>query len=276
MTRAGGAALLLVLWLIALLTALVGAYALTARIEGLQGRTEVDGLAAREAARAGIEYALTRLASNDPAIQWVPDGRAYRWRFGQAVVAMEIADESGKVDLNAADATLLSNLFRAIGEEPDRAARLASAIVDWRDPDSLTQPQGGAEDADYGAAGLPYGAADMPFATVAEVEQVLGMTPTTFARVSPFLTVFSGMPAPNPQFAPPQVLQAMGVDARQAKAGVGDGFVGGGTGTYSIRSQAQLPNRSRAALLVVVRSGGSGLPGSAYVPLRWEEGEAPR
>ena len=40
MTGMRGAALLLVLWLVALLTALVGAYALTARIEALQGRVE--------------------------------------------------------------------------------------------------------------------------------------------------------------------------------------------------------------------------------------------
>ncbi|NLA67729.1 MAG: general secretion pathway protein GspK, partial [Gammaproteobacteria bacterium] len=36
--RQRGAALVLVIWLVALLTALVGAYAATARIEDMQGR----------------------------------------------------------------------------------------------------------------------------------------------------------------------------------------------------------------------------------------------
>ena len=52
-----GAALLLVMWLIALLAALVGAFALIARTEYLQGRVLVRGLVAENAARAGIEYA---------------------------------------------------------------------------------------------------------------------------------------------------------------------------------------------------------------------------
>ena len=61
--RAAGAALILVLWLIALLSALVGTFAMTARIEHLQARVLDRGLVAREAARAGhlaaqVEYAI--------------------------------------------------------------------------------------------------------------------------------------------------------------------------------------------------------------------------
>ena len=41
-----GAALLLVIWLIALLTAVVGAFAMAARVEYLQGRTLSDGVVA--------------------------------------------------------------------------------------------------------------------------------------------------------------------------------------------------------------------------------------
>ena len=47
-----GVALLLVLWLIALLTALIGAFALTAKIEGLQGRVLHRGVISEEVARA--------------------------------------------------------------------------------------------------------------------------------------------------------------------------------------------------------------------------------
>src|SRR5688572_1542183 len=52
--RSRGAALLLVLWLITLLTALVGGFALAARIEAMQGRVLVSGLVADNVARAGI------------------------------------------------------------------------------------------------------------------------------------------------------------------------------------------------------------------------------
>lgn len=281
--RARGAALLLVMWLIALLTALVGAFALTSHMENLQGRVLVRGIVAEQAARAGFEYAMTRVDTPDPQRNWLPDGRAYTWRFDDAEVEIRLIDEAGKVDINAADATLLSGLMRAVGAEPDVAAGVASAILDWRDPDLLTQPQGGAEDPDYAAAERAYGAKDAPFDTVAEVEQVLGMTPALYEKVAPHLTVYSGNAQPEAAFASAEVLTAMGQDPAQAMAqrrqtGPGDagGLVATPSGTYSIASRARLRNGREAVLRVVARAGGSGVPGSAYTPLRWEEGASPR
>ena len=96
MTGMRGAALLLVLWLVALLTALVGAYALTARIEALQGRVGSRGAMAQEIARAGMEYALVRVADRNPETHWQPNGRAYAWRFDGHDVQVRIIDETGK------------------------------------------------------------------------------------------------------------------------------------------------------------------------------------
>ena len=123
MTRARGAALLLVLWLIVLLSALVGAFALTAKTEALQGRVLYHGIVADQAARAGLDYAVTRIEQTDPRLQWLPDGRDYRWRFADAGITVKIVDESGKVDLNQADAVLLGALFEAAGRSARRAAR---------------------------------------------------------------------------------------------------------------------------------------------------------
>lgn len=286
-----GAALLLVLWLLALLTALVGAFALTAQTEHIQGVVASRGLAAREAARAGVEYAIARLSNDDPRLRWLADGRSYDWRFAGARVEINIVDEQGKVDLNVADAPLLASLLRVLGSDQHDAGQLAGAILDWRDADSLTQPSGGAEDADYAAAGRGYGAADAPLGSVAEVEQVLGMTPALYARLAPNVTVFSGRAQPDPTYASSEVLTAMGLDAAQITAQRqgwdpasgqapptlpgGQPLVGSNSGTYSIRSRARLFGRT-AELRVVVRSGGNGLPGSAWTPLRWEEGTLPR
>ena len=286
-----GAALLLVLWLVALLTALVGTFALAARTEHLQGQVLSRGVVAQQAARAGIEYAITRIGNDDPRWRWLGDGREYHWTYGDAQVDIRIVDEQGKVDLNMADAGLLASLLRVLGSDPRQAAQVAAAILDWRDIDSLTQPSGGAEDADYAAAGRAYGAADVPLESVAEVEQVLGMTPALYARLAPQVTVYSGRERPDPAFASAQVLAAMGLDAprvlAQRRAWTpasgrpppllpgGEPLVGTDSGTYSIDSRARLRGRT-AVLRVVVRSGGNGLPGSAWTPLRWEEGASPR
>ncbi|TDK34142.1 general secretion pathway protein GspK [Luteimonas terrae] len=278
-----GAALLLVLWLITLLAALVGAFALTARIEQQQGRVLYRGVAADQAARAGLEYALTRLAMDDPALQWQPDGRPYAWRFHDVAVDVRIVDETGKVDLNAADGTLIAALLQATGAEPDVALQVAGAIVDWRDGDDFVQITGGAEAADYASAGRPYGAKNAPFESVAEVEQVLGMTPALFEAVSSYLTIYSRLPSPDPQFAAAPVLQATGVEADPilaAREAVGaqlmGALLGSGSGTYSIESLARLPEGRSARLRAVIRTGGGAVPGTAYSVLRWEEGASPR
>lgn len=296
--RQRGAALLLVMWLIALLAALVGAFALTARVEHLQGRVLVRGLVAENAARAGLEYALTRVAATEPRRQWLPDGRPHRWRYGDAHVEVKIVDENGKIDINQADMTLLTEFIRGIAGAPSgddapgidqqQAAKLAAAILDWRDPDSLSQPAGGGEDNDYASAGLPYGAKDAEFESVAELEQILGFTPDLYAKMVPHLTVFSGRARPDPAFASAQVLNAMGMDGAEVVAlrqrwnpasGVpaptlpdGGSLVGGSSGTYSIESRARLADRREAVLRAVVRAGGA-RPGTAYTPLRWQAGD---
>lgn len=291
-----GAALLLVLWLIAMLTALIGAFALSARVENLQGKVLMRGLIAQNAARAGMEFALTRVQQSDPRLQWRPDGTAYRWSYGGAQVEVKLIDENGKVDLNQADPTLLTALIQGVGgiEQQADAARLASAIVDWRDPDPLTQIAGGAEDPDYASAGLPYGAKDAEFESVAEIEQILGFTPALYAKLEPYLTVYSGRAQPDPSFAAAPVLDAMGMNGADVVAQRGrrnpdgtpmpggglpgqlPGLVGEGSGTYSIDSRARLSDGRESVLRVVVRAGGGAVPGMAYTPLRWEEGASPR
>lgn len=283
-----GAALLLVLWLLLLLAGLIGGFALTARVESMQGQVLVRGVAANAIARAGLEYALTRVDDADPRRRWTPDGRPQPWSYRGAHLTVTLTDENGKIDLNQSDLTLLTELFRAVGEPGERAARLAAAVLDWRDPDLLTQPAGGAEDPEYAAAGLPYGTKDGEMESVAELEQVLGVTPALYAKVEPYITVHSGRTAPDPAFAPALVLDAMGQDGKAMVAartapfagnpdptGAGQ-FVASGSGTYSIESRARLPDGRESLLRAVVRVGGNAVPGMAYTVLRWEEGASPR
>lgn len=264
-----GAALLLVMWLILLLSGLVAGYAMSARIESMQGNGLARSIAARQAARAGVEYAVSRLLDGDPAQRWVPDGRAYPFVFDGAQLDVWVRDETGKVDLNVAAPDLLASLLRTQGESAESATRIAGAIADWRDEDSLVQVAGGAEDANYAAAGLAWGAKDAPFETVAELEQVLGMRPALFRLLAPYLTVHGARAVPDAKFADATVLQAVGIERPQP---IDDSLPVSGSGTYSIDSRARLANGRRAHLSVILRMGGNGLTGSSYTPLRWQDG----
>ncbi|WP_225764837.1 type II secretion system protein GspK [Stenotrophomonas sp. Marseille-Q4652] len=285
--RMRGAALVLVLWLVALLTALVGAFALTARVEHLQGRVLAETAAGQERARAGIEYALVRLQGSPDQPAWLADGRRYRWQFDQARIDLRIIDESGKIDINNADPALLAALFQALEVEPNRAQQLAGAIIDWRDSDDLRQPVGGAEDPDYATAGLPYGAKDARFDSVGELQRVLGMDAGLMARLVPLVTVYGDRSRPDPRFAPGPVLAAMGLDAAAVLAAreAGDAAAvmdpeappsAPGSGTYSIEARAQLDEERETVVRAVVRSGPSAVPGMAYTVLRWEHGTGTR
>ncbi len=270
MRRARGAALLLVMWVVLLLSGLVAGYAMSSRIESLQGNGVGRGLVAAEAARAGVELAAARMLEGDPARRWAADGRGYRIEFDGIPVEVSVRDETARIDLNQADLELLTRLFVVLGEPRQAATRVAAAIVDWRDPDSLLQPAGGAEDDRYRAAGLAWGAKDAPFETVAEVEQVLGMRPALYAAAAPHLTVHGGRAQPDARFADDVVLAAM--EMNRPGAIDPDAAPPPGSGTYSIDARARLPDGRRAQLSVVLRMGGSGLPGSTYTALQWQAG----
>ncbi|MDR1076978.1 MAG: general secretion pathway protein GspK [Xanthomonadaceae bacterium] len=277
-----GVALLLVLWLVALLAAVVGAFALMARMEAMQGKVFSSSAEVREIARAGIEYGIVRVQDSDGRTHWMADGRPYRWQFADGNLEIRIVDEIGKVDLNDSDLEMLSALIRVVGEtDSGTADRLAGAIVDWRDQDSLTPPNGGAEDADYLSAGRPYGAKDAPFESVAELQQVLGFAPELYARLEPYLTLYAGRSRPDPRYAQAPVLTALGLDAqaiireREKPAGGGDAiqFADMGSGTYSIESRARLGDGRQGVLRMTVNTRPRvPVPGSVYDILRLEEG----
>ncbi|EWS77063.1 general secretion pathway protein K [Xylella taiwanensis] len=277
--RARGAALIVVLWLVALLTAMIGVFALSARIEHLQGSVLVSGAQAQEVARAGLEYAVSRLQGSNPTqVPWILDGRSYDWRYADATLQMRMSDESGKVDLNVADLQLLTALIRALGVDVERAARLAGAIIDWRDTDHLVSP-GGAEDPDYAAAGLPYGAKDSPFESIGELRLVLGMDTDLYRRMLPNVTIYSGNLKPDVRCAPAPVLTALGQDvgavlAQRQQFFASDASKQKGSGTYSIESKVRLAQGRGAMLRAVVRMGSARIPGMTYTILRWEEGVA--
>lgn len=284
-----GAALVLVMWLLVLLAAIIAALALASRTEWLQGRHEVEALRARAAAEAGIELAVTRMLDFDVNRRWRPDGRPYALALDGIDVEVRVQDETGKVDLNTADALLLAGLVEALGEDRLRASAVAAAILDWRDPDPLLSPGGGAEDDDYARAGLPWPCKDQPFESVDELQRVLGVDAGLYARMRPFVGVHGGVAQPDVGYAPREVLVAMGLPpstiaqvealrglAGGGQAGAGEGaaaLAGFGSGTYSVESRATLGDGTRVVLHATLRAGPTGVFGQLYTPLDWREGD---
>jgi len=206
----GGIALVLVLWVIALLTTMAAAVVMTARTDAYLAHNRVAEAQIRALSEAAITLVALRLRSPEDSDHWLPDGAPHLWEFAGRGLEIRLYNEGSRIDLNGAPDTLLAGLLRAVGVAAADAERLGKAIIDWRDPDDEAQFQG-AESAEYHAAGLPYGSKNAPFATVEELRLVLGFTPELVRALADHVTVNGSGGAVLQEYADPVVLAALDV-----------------------------------------------------------------
>jgi general secretion pathway protein K len=288
--RQKGIALVIVLWILLLVTISTGAYTLMARMDQLEAHTILSGTRARMAAEAGLNLTVLSLRDPDEISRLIPDGRPYTFQFQDVEVEIKVIDERGKLNINAADETTLTQLFTANGLEGDEALYLAAAILDWVDADEIERPNG-AEIDSYSALGLPLGPGNRKFVMIEEVLQVVGMSFDLFVKIEPGLTVYSKSRAPNAAYAPLEALLALPemteedalnfLAERQSEDSTGavgtvlpSGEVAMAQGrglTYSILAKATLPNGVWDQIEATIRLGGDS-DGFPFRVLRWREG----
>lgn len=206
--RDRGIALVSVLWVTFLLTVIAASVAQTIRVQIQTAHNARSSAVAQVMADSAVTLAALELNELRRDPNWRGDGRVMTYDLPGGRVLVSVWDEGGKIDLNHATDSLLSNLFLANGVSQQETWALVDAIGDWRDPDDLTRING-AEDREYRRAGLEYGAKDGPFGRVAELRRVLGISPDLYRRVAPALTVYSGQRGVDPEVAPPAVLRAL-------------------------------------------------------------------
>lgn len=285
-----GVALLIVLWVLVLLSIISGTLALLAKAENLEARTLFDDSRARMGALAGIQRAVYEMRNPDLETKWIPDGRPYSFNLGDMEVTVALTDETGKIDLNSASEQVKLNLFMGHGLDPVSAQAIVDAIEDWRDPDEFIRPAG-AEANEYDAAGLPWAPPNAAFATVEELQQVLGMTYALYSQIEPGITVFSGRGDVNAAFAPvesllsfPDIDQSLAQQLMEQRSEfdgtnpqpitLPDGSTAiaqGGGLTFSVQARATLNNRAWTQVEGTFRLG-TDLLGRPYRIVRWQEG----
>lgn len=280
-----GVALLIVMWALTLLAIMLGGYAMLARTEGMQARYQFAQTQAHYAAEAGVMRAIYGLQDTQPQTHWVADGRTYPFKYEDASVKISVIDEGGKVDLNAARPEVLMALLGAAGVDNGQARDIAQSIVDWRSF-GISSDDVSRRAQTYKAAGRDYGPRSGPFASIEELQMVLGMTPAIYAKIGSAITIWSGRDSPDPNTAPPLALAAIPnmdpqqiaslIAARQAGAQPGSnvqGLAGIQGVTHSIRSEATLADGTRAVLKATVRLQGVRFGAQPYAVLRWQEGD---
>ena len=210
--RQRGFALLIVLWSLVPLGLLFALLSGSARSD-TQLAGNLRGAAAMEACADGaINTAIFGLLQGQAALG-VSTLPLCGW-----TVAVEIDSQSGLVNPNIASPELLRALLLRVGVSGRQAESVAAAIADWRTPGQRARAFG-AKAAEYRAAGLDYGPPGAPLETLAELQDVLGVTPRLFEMLAPYLSLQSDRD-PEPGLAPPPVRAAlgdMGVRTREAE-----------------------------------------------------------
>lgn len=204
--RERGIALLVVIWVLALLTVLIVGFSGDARTELLLARNHYESAGARAIADAGVSLAIFGVLDPVPETQWLADGRSRTLRYGDGTIRVSVQDEGGKIDLNAAAPEFLAGLLRTAGGlNAADAAALAQAIDEWRQP----KQQAAAPRGRRGAARTMVRQQANAFRVIEDLRLVPGVSREIYDRVAPFVTVYSGVGDIDPLTAPPEVLRSL-------------------------------------------------------------------
>jgi general secretion pathway protein K len=222
-----GIALIMVLWVLAVLMVIVLSFSYLSRTESLAAVSFRQGVEKKFLAEAGIEKAVMEIfyRRTNPNVQtdiegvetWRVDGTPYTVKIGDDHYTVAITDESGKINLNTLNDTsviILKNLLANMGVEGPQADTIADSILDWKDPDDLVRLNG-AESDYYMSLPNPYKAKNANFDTLEELSLVKGMTPAilygdgTKKGIIDFLTMNSNSAQINVGAAPREVLMAI-------------------------------------------------------------------
>lgn len=210
---ARGAALILVLWLVASLSLVVLAGAQGVRQQTQRTSLDLERLRAESILDAAVQLTAQRLMSKKDVASGY---RIQRVPLGANDVWVEITPSEGLVDINVASDALLQALFqRAGGMAPGEALIMVSRVRDFIDADDIPNGVGGAESAQYRAAGWPAVPRNAALEDLSELRSVLGMTAELYETIAPHLGI-NGQQRIEIDSTPPAL-----IDALTGQAGIG-------------------------------------------------------
>lgn len=217
-----GMALLLVLVVVALLSALLTELAFSTLVDLRLAETFRDSTRAAYLAKGGVRVGRALLQEDrngwDHESEFWGQGVA-SYPVGDGVISVTVQDQDGLFNLNrlvvggVADNVFkrrCTKLFLELGlPDPED---LTAALIDWIDADDIvySDPQtgaSGAEESYYQGLANPTRCKNAPFDSLEELAGVRGFTPEVLSTLKGLITVY-GVRQLNVNTAPPQVLFA--------------------------------------------------------------------
>lgn len=240
MKRQRGVALLLVLWVLALLSTLLAGLVGWVHLQNRQALWQRQQTQTLLAAEAGIGLAVLAQLDRDPQRRWNADGQPHALQFDQATLAVSLTSEAGKLDINAAPVDSFARLITACGGSAEQSRTLAQALTQRRGNDRA------------------------PLRTIEEVRELPGMDPHRYTCASQHLTLWSGLPTPDSRLASAWLRRALNLPQ-------GGGNTKAAGSVITLQSRATLPGGFSKTLSVTLLLNPSKEGVRPYRVLRWQE-----
>jgi general secretion pathway protein K len=240
MNRQRGVALLLVLWVLALLGTLLAGLVGWVHLQNRQALWQRQHTQAVLAAEAGVGMAVLAQLDRDPQRRWNADGQPHALRFDDASLAVSVTSEAGKLDVNTAPVESFARVVLACGGSGEQSAELSQA---------LNQRRGGDR---------------APLRTIEEVRELPAKDQRLYTCASPQLTLWSGLPAPDARLASPWLRRVLNLP--QGGAATSDAGP-----VITVHSRATLAGGFTTTLSVTLLLNPSKEGARPYRVLRWQE-----
>ncbi len=160
-----GVALIIVLWIVVILSAIALEFSYSMRIETDLTGNFVDQQKAYYGARAGIERAVKEVFRARKAMGifkdtmeepiWDLGGNPNSFKLGDIEITVTIEPENARVNIHGVSREFLKEILLAIGVQGEKADAAIDCVLDWEDGDNLHRMLG-AEKEYYQKLDTPY------------------------------------------------------------------------------------------------------------------------
>jgi general secretion pathway protein K len=192
-----GIALIMVLWVMAILSVVALEFSFAMRTEITITKNYKEDLQRYAMAEGGVQRAITELIyKHDTRLQqmkktlsleeippeqkeWMADGRSYTLPFDQGACEVRIMSEAGKININMVSEFLLRKVIGQLGLEGEAKDVVVDSVLDWRDPNDFYRANG-AENDYYLSLKEPYYCKNGNLDSIEELLLIKGVTPDLY------------------------------------------------------------------------------------------------
>ncbi|MER9071070.1 type II secretion system protein GspK [Mesorhizobium sp. M0902] len=197
-STSAGFSLVAVLVFMLIVSAIVVPFAVTAKTRLMIANNEVEQERLSLLAEGLADVVSSELADGFATEKLPPDSTPTACRSGEFTFDVRIQDHSGLIDLNAADAALLSLGFASLGFDRQMSEELAEAAIQFRSSINAFAAQA----AEPATAVGPAQNKQAPFESVSELQEFSALASTPLHDLHDVFTVFSKRGTLNLDHAP--------------------------------------------------------------------------